>query len=45
VGEPNYRRAAERLRDEFATLPGAEHTTSLLKRLAVQRRPIPSALP
>jgi len=43
VAEPNYRRPAERLRDEFATLPGAEHTTSLLERLAVEKQPILSA--
>jgi len=31
--EPGYRRAAERLRDELARLPGPEHAVGLLERL------------
>jgi UDP:flavonoid glycosyltransferase YjiC (YdhE family) len=37
---PNYRRAAERLRDEFAALPGPTHAVRLLERLAAEKRPI-----
>jgi UDP:flavonoid glycosyltransferase YjiC (YdhE family) len=34
LAEPSYRRAAERLRDEIAALPGPEHAVTLLERLA-----------
>jgi UDP:flavonoid glycosyltransferase YjiC (YdhE family) len=37
---PAYRRAAERLRDEIAGLPGPELAIPLLERLMVERRPI-----
>lgn len=40
LGDPSYRSAAERMRDEFAALPGPEHTIKLLKRLGSERRPI-----
>ncbi len=35
---PNYRRAAERMRDEFAALPGPTHAVRLLERLAAEKR-------
>jgi MGT family glycosyltransferase len=38
--EPSYRRAAERLRDEIAALPGPASTVPLLERLAATRRPL-----
>ncbi|HEU5015458.1 MAG TPA: glycosyltransferase [Roseiflexaceae bacterium] len=41
--EPSYRRAAERMRDEIAALPGAAHALMLLERLAAERRPILAA--
>ncbi len=41
--EPSYRRNAERLRDEMATLPGPEYAVELLERLAVEKQPIPEA--
>jgi UDP:flavonoid glycosyltransferase YjiC (YdhE family) len=34
LGDPKYRRAAERLRDEIAALPGPDHAVRLLERLA-----------
>ena len=34
LGEPSYRAAAERMRDEFAALPGPEHAIALIERLA-----------
>jgi MGT family glycosyltransferase len=40
LADPSYRRAAERIRDEMATLSGPEHTVSLLERLARDRVPI-----
>jgi UDP:flavonoid glycosyltransferase YjiC (YdhE family) len=40
LSEPSYRDAAERLRDELAGLPGAEHAAALVERLAAERRPI-----
>lgn len=40
LGEPGYRRAAERLRDEIAGLPGPEHAVALLERLAAEKQPI-----
>ena len=33
---PGYRRAAERMRDELAALPGVEHAVGLLEALAVR---------
>ena len=38
--DPGYRRAAERLRDEIAALPGPAHALLLLERLAAEKRPI-----
>jgi MGT family glycosyltransferase len=43
LAAPSYRQAAERLRDEFAALPGPAHTVRLLERLAVEKRPVLSA--
>ena len=40
LSEPSYRDAAERLRDELAGLPGAEHAAALVERLAAERRSI-----
>jgi UDP:flavonoid glycosyltransferase YjiC (YdhE family) len=36
----SYRIAAERLRDEIATLPPSEHAVKLLERLAVEKQPL-----
>jgi UDP:flavonoid glycosyltransferase YjiC (YdhE family) len=33
LGDPSYRMAAERLRDEFAALPGPEHAVALIEQL------------
>jgi UDP:flavonoid glycosyltransferase YjiC (YdhE family) len=38
--DPRYRWAAERIRDEFAALPGPAHAVRLLERLAVENRPV-----
>jgi MGT family glycosyltransferase len=38
--DPTYRRAAERMRDEIAALPGTEYALTLLERLATERRPL-----
>lgn len=38
--DDGYRRAAGRLRDEIAALPGPEHAIPLLEWLAAQRRPV-----
>lgn len=38
--DPRYRLAAEHIRDEFAALPGPEHTIKLLEQLAVEQRPV-----
>jgi UDP:flavonoid glycosyltransferase YjiC (YdhE family) len=35
--DPSYRRAAERLRDEIAALPGPAHAVVLLERLAAEQ--------
>lgn len=43
LGNPAYRQAAERLRDELAALPGPEHGVALLERLATEQRPILTA--
>jgi UDP:flavonoid glycosyltransferase YjiC (YdhE family) len=40
LADPGYRRAAERIRDEIAGLPGPDHALMLLERLAAERRPI-----
>jgi UDP:flavonoid glycosyltransferase YjiC (YdhE family) len=40
LADPSYRRAAQRIRDEMATLSGPEHAVSLLDRLARDRLPI-----
>jgi UDP:flavonoid glycosyltransferase YjiC (YdhE family) len=40
LGEPGYRRAAERLRDEIAAMPDPATAIPLLERLAAERRPI-----
>ncbi len=40
LGDPTYRRNAERLRDEMAALPGPEHAVELLERLARERQPL-----
>lgn len=42
LGDPAYRRAAERVRGQIAALPGPEHAAALLVRLATERRPIPA---
>jgi len=42
IESPGYRQAAERLRDEIATLPGPEYALILLQRLAVTRQPFSS---
>lgn len=38
--DPAYRRAAQRMRDELAALPGPAHAVALLERLASERRPL-----
>ena len=43
LADAAYRRAAERLRDETAALPGPAHAVALLERLAAERRPLFSA--
>jgi UDP:flavonoid glycosyltransferase YjiC (YdhE family) len=43
LAEPSFRRAAERMRDEIAALPGPEHAVALLERLAAEQRPLFSA--
>jgi len=40
LADTSYRRAAERIRDEYAALPGPAHGVTLLERLAAERRPI-----
>jgi UDP:flavonoid glycosyltransferase YjiC (YdhE family) len=40
LASPTYRRAAERIRDEIAALPGPEHALDLLERLAAEKRPL-----
>ena len=39
LGDPEYRKAAERMRDEIADLPGPDHAVNLLEQLAVTRDP------
>jgi UDP:flavonoid glycosyltransferase YjiC (YdhE family) len=43
LADPSYRRAAKRIRDEFAALPGPAHAIRLLERLAAEKRPLLSA--
>jgi UDP:flavonoid glycosyltransferase YjiC (YdhE family) len=43
LDDPTYRANAEWVRDAMATLPGPEHAITLLERLAVEQRPLPSA--
>lgn len=43
LGQPAYRRTAEKLRDEIAALPGPESAVPLLERLAAERRPLLAA--
>ncbi len=43
LGDPTYRRNAERLRDEMAALPGPEYAVELLERLAVEQQPLLTA--
>jgi UDP:flavonoid glycosyltransferase YjiC (YdhE family) len=43
LGDPVYRRNAERVGDETARLPGPEHAAALLVQLATERRPIRAA--
>lgn len=40
LADPSYRRNAERVRDEVATMPGPEHAVGLLARLADEQRPL-----
>ena len=40
LGDPSYRRNAERLRDEMVALPGPEYAVALLERLAVEKQPL-----
>lgn len=43
LADPAYRRQAERIRDDVAALPGADHAVTLLERLAAERRPLAGA--
>lgn len=43
LGDPSYRRKAERFRDEMAALPGFVQAVRLLERLGAERRPICAA--
>lgn len=43
LGDPRYRRNAERVRDEIEVLPGLDHAVTLLERLAAERAPILAA--
>lgn len=40
LADPRYRRAAERIRDEYAALPGPAYGVTLLERLAAEGVPI-----
>ncbi len=40
LDDPTYRRAAERMRDEIAALPGPTHAVMLLERLVAEQRPL-----
>jgi UDP:flavonoid glycosyltransferase YjiC (YdhE family) len=40
LDDSSYRKAAGRMRDEIAALPGPEHAVELLERLAKDRRPL-----
>jgi UDP:flavonoid glycosyltransferase YjiC (YdhE family) len=41
LDDPGYREAAEQMRTEILSLPGADHAADLLERLAEQQQPIP----
>ncbi len=43
LGDPSYRRNAERLRDEIAALPGPEYAVALLEQLAAEKQPLIAA--
>jgi UDP:flavonoid glycosyltransferase YjiC (YdhE family) len=43
LNEPGYRLQAQRLREEMAALPGADHAVALLERLAQEGQPIVAA--
>jgi len=43
LADPTYRRAAERMRDEIAALPGPAYAVMLLERLVAEKRPLFSA--
>jgi UDP:flavonoid glycosyltransferase YjiC (YdhE family) len=43
LADPTYRRNAERLRDEIASLPAPEHAVWLLERLAAEKQTLVSA--
>ncbi len=40
LADPAYRRAAERISDEIAALPGTAHALALLERLSAEKRPL-----
>jgi UDP:flavonoid glycosyltransferase YjiC (YdhE family) len=40
LGDPRYRRNAERLREEMAQLPGPEQVVGWLERLAAEKQPL-----
>lgn len=43
LGDPSYRRNAERVRDTMAALPGPEYAVQLLERLAAAKQPLLTA--
>jgi UDP:flavonoid glycosyltransferase YjiC (YdhE family) len=43
LGDPGYRRNAERLRDAMAALPGPEYAVVLLEKLAMEKQPLLTA--
>jgi len=43
LGDPTYRRNAERLRDAMAALPGPEYAVVLLEKLATEKQPLLTA--
>jgi UDP:flavonoid glycosyltransferase YjiC (YdhE family) len=43
LADRTYRRAAERMRDDVAAMPGPAHAVTLLERLAAERRPLDTA--
>jgi MGT family glycosyltransferase len=44
LGDPVYRRNAERLRDEMVALPGPERAVALIERLAREKAPLMAGL-